>query len=146
MAGRAVSRESWRPIPSVPGYQASSRGRIRNAATGRVLTPKPTTNGYLQLHCGRANPNRLVHRLVCEAWHGLPALPTHHADHIDFNRLNNRPSNLRWLPAGLNIGRQVRWGRRGWEIEEPPEWAETYEPMSAAESAALDADLAMAGW
>lgn len=139
-----MSRESWRPIPSVPGYQASNRGRIRNAATRRVLSPKPTTNGYLQVHCGRANPNRLIHRLVCEAFHGEPEA-TAHADHLDFNRLNNRPTNLRWLPAHLNIGRQVRWGRRGWEVEDD-EAPEGYTPMSVAEREAVDANLAAAGW
>jgi hypothetical protein len=38
-----------------------------------------------------------VHRIVCVAFHGPPPSNQHVVDHIDTNRANNRPENLRWL-------------------------------------------------
>lgn len=36
-----------------------------------------------------------VHRIVCTAYHGVPVGVRNVADHIDTNRCNNRPENLR---------------------------------------------------
>ena len=47
--------------------------------------------GYLQI--GRER----VHRIVATAFHGEAPSPEHVVDHIDNNRQNNRPENLRWL-------------------------------------------------
>ena len=44
-----------------------------------------------------------VHRLVCTAFHGVPDDPNLVVDHIDTNRQNNRPENLRWLTRLENI-------------------------------------------
>lgn len=38
-----------------------------------------------------------VHRIVCWAYHGEPVGDRNVADHIDTNRCNNRPENLRWV-------------------------------------------------
>ena len=38
-----------------------------------------------------------VHRIVCWAFHGAPEGDRNIADHIDTNRRNNRPDNLRWV-------------------------------------------------
>jgi hypothetical protein len=47
---------------------------------------------------------RMVHNLVLEAFAG-PRPEGHEADHIDFDRANNRLENLRWLPRNKNRGR-----------------------------------------
>ena len=44
-----------------------------------------------------------VHRLVCLAFHGFPKYPDLVVDHIDTNRANNRPENLRWVTRLENI-------------------------------------------
>ena len=44
-----------------------------------------------------------VHRIVAYAFHGEPPTPQHIVDHIDTNRQNNRPDNLRWVTKLENI-------------------------------------------
>lgn len=41
--------------------------------------------------------NVCVHQIVCTAFHGQAPKPNMVVDHIDTNRCNNRPDNLRWL-------------------------------------------------
>lgn len=44
-----------------------------------------------------------VHRIVATAFHGEAPSEQHVVDHIDTNRQNNRPENLRWLTKLENI-------------------------------------------
>ena len=47
--------------------------------------------GYMEIG------NERVHRIVAIAFLGNPPTPQHVVDHIDTNRQNNRPENLRWV-------------------------------------------------
>ena len=64
--------------------------------------PRPTDNkwtlgklndktGYMEIASVR------VHRIVATAFHGAPPTKEHVVDHIDTNKQNNRPENLRWV-------------------------------------------------
>lgn len=44
-----------------------------------------------------------VHRIVATAFHGKQPSEKHIVDHIDTNRKNNRPENLRWITRLENI-------------------------------------------
>lgn len=44
-----------------------------------------------------------VHQVVATAFHGAPEDPNMVVDHIDTNRCNNRPENLRWLTRLENV-------------------------------------------
>ena len=44
-----------------------------------------------------------VHRIVATAFHGNQPTEKHVVDHIDTNRQNNRPENLRWITRLENI-------------------------------------------
>lgn len=44
-----------------------------------------------------------VHRIVAYAFLGAAPTPEHVVDHIDTNRRNNRPENLRWLTKLENV-------------------------------------------
>lgn len=53
--------------------------------------------GYLEISSVR------VHRIVATAFHGEPPTKEHVVDHIDTNRHNNRPQNLRWVTRLENV-------------------------------------------
>lgn len=53
--------------------------------------------GYMNIGSER------VHRIVAFAFHGEPLTTQHVVDHIDTNRRNNRPENLRWLTKLENV-------------------------------------------
>lgn len=70
--------------------------------------PRPTDNqwsfgklnnktGYLEIASVR------IHRIVATAFHGEPPTKEHVVDHIDTNKQNNRPDNLRWVTRLENI-------------------------------------------
>ena len=44
-----------------------------------------------------------VHRIVATAFHGKQPSESHIVDHIDTNKKNNRPENLRWITRLENI-------------------------------------------
>lgn len=44
-----------------------------------------------------------IHRLICEAFHGLPQDTNLEVRHLDANRANNKPSNLAWGSRRDNI-------------------------------------------
>jgi hypothetical protein len=62
--------------------------KLDNEWTFGKFDPK---NGYMKIASVR------VHRIVATAFHGKPPDDTYVVDHIDTNRQNNRPENLRWL-------------------------------------------------
>lgn len=70
--------------------------------------PRPTDNnwtfgklnsktGYLEIASVR------IHRIVATAFHGEPPTKEHVVDHIDTNKQNNRPENLRWVTRLENL-------------------------------------------
>jgi hypothetical protein len=70
--------------------------------------PRPTDNqstfgkpnektGYMEIAAVR------VHRIVAMAFHGEPPTKEHVVDHIDTNKRNNRPENLRWVTRLENV-------------------------------------------
>ena len=106
--------EIWKDIPSYPGYQASSLGRIRSVnrvitdkngkrrkLKGKVLKQKELYNHendytyYLMACLGVKTGWKLVHRLVAEAFIPNPDNKPQ-VNHIDENKINNKPENLEW--------------------------------------------------
>ena len=53
--------------------------------------------GYLEFASVR------IHRIVAIAFHGEPPTKEHVVDHIDTNKQNNRPENLRWVTRLENV-------------------------------------------
>lgn len=92
-----------RPCPDVLLY-ASRRGVIY-AIGGAPVVHRKRADGYVVVSSG--GRDHYVHRLVCGAYHGPAPTPLHQADHIDRDRSNNRPTNLRWLSPTENLARRV---------------------------------------
>lgn len=109
--------EVWKDVPSCAEIQASSLGRVMLKPTTavtplggiRAYTGKPTFGFEEKTSTAREGSakrriirvNRLgktfkVHRLVCEAFHGLAPFKGAIVLHLDEDPSNNRPENLRW--------------------------------------------------
>lgn len=87
-------------------YSVRDNGAVlRHARKGKRLRKydnqwtfgKPNNNGYMLI------VSEVVHRIVAYAFLGEPPTAQHIVDHIDTNRQNNRPENLRWLTKLENI-------------------------------------------
>jgi hypothetical protein len=70
-------------------------------------------NGYVRVTVWKdgQQDQKLLHRLICEAFHGKPADMSMHACHGDGNSLNNCAYNIRWDTAYGNRQDTVRHGR-----------------------------------
>lgn len=82
-------------------YSVRDNGSVlRHQKEGTRLSPldnkwtfgkKDDKTGYMMIAGVR------IHQIVATAFHGTPEHSTMVVDHIDTNRCNNRPENLRWL-------------------------------------------------
>lgn len=88
-------------------YSVQENGAVlRHARKGKRLRKydnewtfgKPNkVTGYMEIASVR------VHRIVATAFLGEPPTPEHVVDHIDTNKQNNRPENLRWVTRFENV-------------------------------------------
>jgi hypothetical protein len=79
---------------------------LRHPIEGKKTRPTDNTwtfgklnnkTGYLEIASVR------IHRIVTYAFHGEPPTKEHVVDHIDTNKQNNRPENLRWVTRLENV-------------------------------------------
>ena len=116
--------EEWRPVVGFEGlYEVSSRGRVRSLdrrvntssgtrlSRGQVLKGK-RKNGYQEVSLGRNGSRnfRLVHRLVCEAFHGPAPEGKPWVLHRDGDKSNNTPGNLYWGDPKQNAQDMITHG------------------------------------
>lgn len=127
MAIENPTAEEWRAVVGYEGfYEVSDLGRVRSldrtiqrkgqgphTIKGRVLSPSPDGGGYLgvmlSVH-GKAR-RAVIHRIVLLAFCGMPG-EGEQADHINFDRSDNRLCNLRWIHHSENSRRIDQNGRR----------------------------------
>lgn len=142
--------ELWAAVPGLPGVEASTAGRVRNATTRRLFTARTCSHGYLTVsitpsvaRAAGTYRDQLVHRLVAATFLGPPPRDGRawEVDHLDFDHANNAVTNLRWLPKDTNA-----WRWKFWTTEPPDEelaradrrWAEAaargYSPDWTAEA------------
>lgn len=101
----------------VPGYAylyAGEDGKVRHVApTGKIISPhekefKTTKGSYLYVDVVNDDFTKVtkgVHQLVCAAWENNPSTPevTYEPNHLNGNKHDNRPSNLKWETRSGNI-------------------------------------------
>lgn len=85
----------WFDIPSQPNYAASREGWILSKRYDRILEGRIQESGHHSVSLGR-NRTGLVHRLVCEAFHGPAPDDKPWALHRNGDPSDNRPENLYW--------------------------------------------------
>jgi hypothetical protein len=117
---------TWRPIPGVVNYEASSAGQIRSIdrtvtdsrghayqRVGRVLK-LTNKQGYMFAYVTFADGTKKstrVHQLVCKAFHGLSPDDSLDVRHLNGDPTDNRPENLAWGTRSENMYDKVRHGR-----------------------------------
>lgn len=107
-----MDTEEWRAVVGWEGlYEVSSLGRVRNIQ-GHLMKPWVNNGGYNQIGLsGRgAKKQRLVHRLVCEAFHGPPPAGAALALHGPGGLQDNSVKNLYWGDNGRNMRDRQRDG------------------------------------
>lgn len=76
----------------------SPNGNRPRSTDNKWTFGKPNTKtGYMEIASVR------VHRIIAFAFHGEPPTNEHVVDHIDTNKRNNRPENLRWVTRLENV-------------------------------------------
>lgn len=112
--------EEWRDIAGYEGfYQVSSLGRVRSldrviefensrgtkvrkSLRGMIMKPRVYSNSYLGVSLGQYGGDKLIHRLVAQAFIDNPCgLPE--VNHKNHRRDDNRSSNLEWSTPSQNI-------------------------------------------
>lgn len=107
-----LTGEIWRTVTDgFTNYEASNKGRVRNKNTRRVLAQRVGPLGYLQVgvktDCGKVR-DAFLHVLVVRAFEGPKPFEGAETRHLDGNKLNNDPSNLKWGTKQENLADQVR--------------------------------------
>lgn len=97
----------WRDIPGL-NYQASSDGDIRHKVNQKKMIGRIDRYGYryhtIMLADG-VQKSMKEHRLVAFAFHGVS---DKQIDHDDNDKLNNRPSNLKYCTPLYNCQKRSR--------------------------------------
>lgn len=89
--------EEWRPVPSLPGVDASSLGKVRSRS-GKLYSQWVNSSGYFA--CKIAKRERKVHRIVMEAFTGPSPLQVNHKNGV---KTDNRLVNLEYCTPHENV-------------------------------------------
>lgn len=99
------SHRGWYEIQGFSTTLANREGKLMFTQTGHV-TLGGVSGQYRRVAVKRDGADQFtleyVHDLVCTAFWG-PRPLNHVVGHGDNNKLNNRPSNLKWITQSANI-------------------------------------------
>lgn len=102
------SEEVWAFHPNCETILISTNGKVKNLATGNLLSQSVNSNGYLGVNLVFSDVGRrfcLVHRLVLETFCGYIGNRNYfyETNHINGNKKDNRLANLEWLTREENL-------------------------------------------
>lgn len=122
--------------------KAAQRG-LRLDVDGTIILPsgrkpvlhKPCKEGYRLVNIGVDNERAVVSaaRVVCFLTYGPPPTFSHVADHMDGNKLNDHPSNLRWATRSENA-----WNTNGKAANPNPERFVPYSDLKSQRDELLE--------
>ena len=98
-----IDGETWKVIEDCPNYLVSNKARVFSTHNnGRILSPS-NKRGYKIFGLRKDGEYKMVylHRLVATAF-VLNEYDKPEVDHIDGDKSNNHPANLRWVTSGEN--------------------------------------------
>ena len=84
--------------PSYSNFYTTDNGGVYNSKTGRELGNKPSKNGYIRISIrprGENPVSLLAHEFIWEAFNNEETDKYFKIIHIDKDKLNNRPDNLK---------------------------------------------------
>lgn len=97
-----LTDEIWKDHPSKQ-FLCSNLGRIWKKS-GQKSYGNRRQDGYFTI-CVGGRKNRMVHRLILEAWEPTSSETKLEVDHSDGDHGNNRLSNLSWVTHAENMRR-----------------------------------------
>lgn len=108
------SLEEWRDVVDYEGlYKVSNLGNVKRLISGKEKPMKLCTNTWGYQHvilCKKGvSKCRTVHQIVAQAFLGhIPCGFKTQVDHIDFNKTNNKLTNLRILSQRENTSKKKK--------------------------------------
>lgn len=99
-------------LPS--GYYACDSGHVASTMRGQDRwLAEYDHKGYraVRVSVDGKRERRMVHQVICRAFHGPRPTPAHEVCHIDGDPTNNRPQNLRWGTRKENAADRHAHGR-----------------------------------
>lgn len=102
--------EIWKPIPGFSKYQVSNLGRVKSHAglNWRILKPFPSLKGYLFVSL--PGKRFSAHRLVASLFLKGHDPSKNEVNHLNFDRKDNRASNLEWVSHRENLRYSMKAG------------------------------------
>jgi len=96
--------EIWKDIDGYENYMVSSKGRVMNKASGKILKSGVEGSGYEVVNlCNESGMHpQHVHKLVASAFLAKTDEDQQDIDHCDRNKINNKITNLRYLNRSEN--------------------------------------------
>jgi len=104
---------NWRYVDGTVDYMVSDCGKVFSLYQNRFLSQTPDKEGYLQvaIFINSIEHKRKVHRIVATAFIPNP-LNKPQVNHLDFNKTNNRYSNLVWATSQEDADHKVAASRQ----------------------------------
>lgn len=108
--------EKWKQNKTYPNYEVSTKGKIRNIKTGRILKTRINSRGYEQvcLHTNNIQHTKKIHRLVASTYLQDDTNDINYdmldINHKDGNKLNNSVDNLEYCSRKYNLEHAVATG------------------------------------
>lgn len=123
-----MQAEKWKDVVGYENlYKVSNLGSVKRLSRESVdklgrpyklkeklLKPNRIKGGYFQLKLTRDKVEKslLLHRLVCEAFHGPAPEGRNFVNHKDGDKSNNRADNLEWVSVQENTDHAAANGLR----------------------------------